>query len=196
MAILFSVHLLPNQCLLHLSVLRTLTFQHACPRSQLVIVLIKLAVRGLTPLLVSLATNEPTRCQLAHSWQFPTPWEGRQPPCSAHHLLHTARCCCGILLQTCKFPHPLCRWCLCQWLFLSFLSWTNAGQQQPHQYSLSTSHPTLNTYKAGLKFYLITFLSGDKMIFNFQPEIYQLCCQQPVEPCCVKYSLGWGDSHS
>ena len=71
--LLLSVHLLPNQWLLHLSILHTLTFQHACPRSQLVIVLIKLAVRGLTPLLLSLVTNEPTRCQLPHNWQCPTP---------------------------------------------------------------------------------------------------------------------------
>ena len=44
--LLLSVHPQPNQSLLHLHLLMWLTFLHTCSRPQLVIVLIKGAVRG------------------------------------------------------------------------------------------------------------------------------------------------------
>ena len=46
----------------------------------------------------------------------PQPQEERQQLCRACHLPHMVGCCSRTLLQTCKLPHALNYWCLCQGL--------------------------------------------------------------------------------
>ena len=46
----------------------------------------------------------------------PQPQEERQQPCCACHLPYMVGRCSRTLLQTCKLPHALNYWCLCQGL--------------------------------------------------------------------------------
>ena len=95
---------------------------------------------------------------------------------ASYHVLPTISCTQrGVAVGPCFRPvrSPIHYATVSLSVTLSFLSWTNAGQQQPYQYSFSTSHPTLNTCKSGLKFYLINdfFLEG-KWFLTFS----QRCC--------------------
>ena len=95
--LLLSVHLLLDPCLLHLHLLQWLTFLHAWPISQLVIVLtfrsehfhLLAFQEGCALLLVSPVTNEPTPPQ------FPGPPPRSQDCCHlVHHQLQS-----GVSLQ-------------------------------------------------------------------------------------------------
>ena len=74
--------------------------------------LIKGMVKGVAPLLVSLATDEPTLRSIVPITS-PSSWKGKFLLYAACYLPHTLRCRSRTLLQTHKILHPSNHWCLC-----------------------------------------------------------------------------------